>query len=190
MTCLVLFVANGAMAQLDFGLRAALLSSSISLEDPSLVITEGDAEIGYQFGVFARVKLLSFYVQPELLFTNSGATVNEIGAGQVDVDFNKIDVPVMLGMKLGPVRIQAGPSFSFLTSVESTDAQGVVEDLKGDYNSSTVGYQAGVGIDISKFIFDLKYEGSLSNLADATPGGFDTDQRASQWVIGVGFKLF
>jgi hypothetical protein len=178
------------MAQLDFGLRASLLSSSISLEGVSTDITEGDAEIGYQFGVFARVKVLTFYIQPELLFTNSGATVNEIGGGQIDLSYNKIDVPVMIGMKLGPIRVQAGPSFSFLSSAEATDASGAVEDLKDNYNSSTVGYQAGVGIDISKFIFDLKYEESLSNFADTVPGGFDTDQRASQWVIGVGFKLF
>ena len=190
MACLVLFVANSAMAQLDFGLRASLLSSSISLEGVSTDITEGDAEIGYQFGVFARVKVLIFYIQPELLFTNSGATVNEIGGGNITLDYNKIDVPVMIGMKLGPIRVQAGPSFSFLSSAEATDASGAVEDLKDNYNSSTVGYQAGVGIDISKFIFDLKYEESLSNFADTVPGGFDTDQRASQWVIGVGFKLF
>ena len=98
----------------------------------------------------------------------------------------------MLGGKVGPLRINAGPSFSFLTSAES-DVNGTVIDVKDNYNSTTIGFQAGLGIDLLKFVIDLKYEGSLSALGEeVTLGGvaLNTDQRVSQVVFAVGFKLF
>jgi Outer membrane protein beta-barrel domain len=190
MVCMVLFAANSAMAQLSLGPRAALISSSVSLEDDIAAIKEGDAQIGYQLGIFARINLAGLFVQPELLFTSSESALDVTGVGDVSLNFNKIDVPVMVGMKLGPLRLQVGPSFSFLTSAESETPAGIVEDVTENYKNSTVGYQVGVGIDISKLVLDLKYEGSLSAYADALPGWVETDQRVSQWVLAVGFKLF
>lgn len=188
---LLMLTVLGANAQkINFGPRVALISTTIDFKDPIAGITEGSAEVGYQFGVFLRAKLLGLYIQPELLFTNSKSVLDVANVGSVDFDFNKIDVPVMVGYKLGPLRLQAGPSFSFLTSAESTDAGGIVADVKDNYNSATVGYQAGLGIDILKFVIDVKYEGSLSAFADALPAGINSDQRQNQIVVAVGFKLF
>lgn len=188
---LLMFTVLGANAQkINFGPRVALISSKISLDDPVATLSEGDAQIGYQFGVFLRTKILGLYLQPELLFSNTKSVIDVAGTGELDLDFNRIDLPIMVGYKLGPIRLQAGPSFSFLTSAESTDPQDVVQDVKDNYNSATVGYQAGVGIDILKFVIDLKYEGNLSNFADALPAGINADQRQNQFVFAVGFKLF
>ena len=98
----------------------------------------------------------------------------------------------MIGGKVGPLRINAGPSFSFLTSAES-DIGGTVTDIKDNYNSTTVGFQAGIGFDILKFVLDVKYEGSLGALGESVNLGgvaLNTDQRVSQVVFAVGFKLF
>jgi len=46
-----------------------------------------------------------------------------------------------------------------------------------------------LGIDLLKFVFDLKYEGSLDSFAEENQG-FNVDQRMNQWVLAVGFKLF
>lgn len=188
---MLMLAVMGANAQkINFGPRVALTSSKIDFKDPVNNITEGDAQIGYQFGVFLRAKLLGLYIQPEILLSKTNSALDITNASNVDLDFNKIDVPVMIGYKLGPLRLQAGPSFSFLTSAESTDANGLVTDIKNNYNSTTVGYQAGVGIDILKFVIDVKYEGNLSAFADAVPGGINTDQRQNQFVVALGFKLF
>lgn len=189
---LLMLTVIGANAQkINFGPRVALISTTLDLKDPIAGITEGDAQIGYQFGVFLRAKLLGLYIQPELLFTNSESILDVVGSGEAKFEFNKIDVPVMVGYKLGPLRLQVGPSFSFLTSAEGTDPlSGLVEDIKDDYNSATIGYQAGIGVDILKFVIDVKYEGSLSKFADSIPGSFETDQRQNQIVVALGFKLF
>lgn len=186
---LMLLTVYSVSAQIDFGPRVALTSTKISLKDNATAVKEGNAEFGYQFGAFLRVKvpIIGLYIQPEALFSNSSATLNN-GTDDVDLSFNRIDVPVMVGGKIGPLRINAGPAFRFLTSAES-DFNGVTADIKNNYKDATVGYQAGVGIDLLKFVFDLKYEGSLDDFSEENQG-FNVDQRINQWVFAVGFKLF
>ena len=127
-----------------------------------------------------------------LLFGKTQSTITS-GVSNVDLSFNRVDVPVMIGGKIGPLRINAGPSFSFLTSAES-DVSGVVTDIKDNYSNTTVGFQAGIGVDIMKFVIDLKFDGSLGEkFGDAlTVNGntFSTDERPNQIVLAVGFKLF
>ncbi|MGW8121337.1 outer membrane beta-barrel protein [Roseivirga echinicomitans] len=185
MLCLVYSVS----AQVNFGPRVTATSTKISLKENATAIKEGDGEFGYQYGVFLRMKVpvIGIYVQPELLFSNSNATLND-GNDDIDFSFNRIDVPVMVGAKIGPLRINAGPSFRFMTSAEQSLA-GVTTDVKNNYKDSTVGYQAGIGFDLLKFVVDLKYEGSLDSFAEEGQG-FNVDQRMNQWVFGVGFKLF
>ncbi len=189
----LLLVAFSASAQFTLGPRVALTSSNLNLKDAVANVQEGDSEFGYQFGLFARFKvpIIGLYVQPELLLSKVDNSLN-INSQAVDLSFNRIDVPVMIGGKLGPLRVNAGPSFSFLTSAES-DIGGTVTDIKDNYNSTTLGFQAGVGIDILKFVLDVKYEGSLGALGDSVNLGgvaLNTDQRVSQVVFAVGFKLF
>ena len=184
----LLLAAQISMAQGGaFGPRVALVSTDLNLENNIQAVQAGDAEFGYQFGVFARLNLGPVMLMPELLFTdtNSSITQNNVRA---DLDFNKIDVPVLLGVKFLFLRLQAGPSFSFLTKAES-DVNGTIEDIKDNYNSTTVGYQAGVGMDLLNLLaIDLKYEGNLSNFADAS-SFINTDQRQNQVVLAVGIKL-
>lgn len=190
--CALVFVGQQAFSQnIAFGPRFGLLSSDMNLKDNVAQVQEGDAEFGYQFGVFFRFNLLGLYLQPEVLFTDtqSSLTVNNSGnVENVKLGFNKIDIPVMIGYKLGPLRLNAGPSFSFLTSAEQEGLTGVAQDVKDNYEDFTLGYQAGVGLDLLRFLIDLKYEGSLSTFGDSI-GGFQTDQRQSQLVLGIGFKL-
>lgn len=196
LSLMLLAMGYGATAQIDFGPRVNLTSTTLSLSENVNAIEQGDAAFGYQFGAFLRVQVpvIGIYVQPEVLLSNPKSSVN-VNSQKLDYDFNQIDVPVMIGFKLGPVRLNAGPSFRFLTGAEITNASGVVEDVKENYKNTTVGYQAGAGIDIWKFVIDLKYEGSLSDINEdlALPpnhGGVVIDKRINQWVFGVGFKIF
>ncbi len=183
----------GAMAQIDFGPRVNLTSTNLSLSENLANIEEGDAEFGYQLGAFLRVQIpvIGIYVQPEALFSKQSSSVN-INSQKADLTFNQIDVPVMIGFKLGPVRVNAGPSFRFLSGADLEVPGNPTEDVKDYYKDSTVGYQAGVGIDLWKFVFDLKYEGSLSDINEEITNlsPIEIDQRVSQIVFGVGFKLF
>lgn len=194
LTLALAFIGFSASAQFTLGPRVTLISSNLDLREEIANVQAGDAEFGFQYGLFARFKVpvIGLYVQPELLFSSTESTVTT-NTQNVDLSFNRVDVPIMIGGKIGPLRINAGPSLSFLTSAES-DVAGTVADIKDNYSSTTVGFQAGIGIDILKFVIDLKYEGSLGEkFGDAiTVGGnsFATDERANQIVLGIGFKLF
>lgn len=194
LTLALAFIGFSASAQFTLGPRITLTSANLDLREEVANVKAGDAEFGFQYGLFVRFKVpvIGLYVQPELLFSKTESTITS-SAQNVDLSFNRIDVPIMIGGKIGPLRINAGPSLSFLTSAES-DVAGAVLDIKDNYSSTTVGFQAGIGVDILKFVIDLKYEGSLGEkFGDAiTVGGnsFATDERASQIVLGIGFKLF
>ncbi|HEY9117898.1 MAG TPA: outer membrane beta-barrel protein [Roseivirga sp.] len=192
--CLMMAIGFGASAQFSLGPRVTLISSNLDLREDVANVQAGNAEFGFQYGLFMRLKVpvVGLYVQPELLFSKTESTITS-GAQDVDLSFNRVDVPVMIGGKIGPLRINAGPSFSFLTSAES-DVAGTVSDIKDNYSNTTVGFQAGIGIDIMKFVIDLKYEGSLSekfgDQITVSGNSFSTDERPNQVVLGIGFKLF
>ncbi len=152
----------------------------------------GSSRFGYHLGAFVRMGGDFIYVQPELLFTQTGggilvATSNGNDA-RVDVTFNRLDLPIMLGVKLGDLfRIQAGPVATVLVNYNLDDSFQVATNV--NYNRATLGYQAGVGLDIGNIILDLKYESSLGRIANSI-AGFSTDQRQNQVILSAGFRLF
>jgi len=101
-------------AQIDFkyGLCAGISSSKVSLSEfktDTFTINESNAKIGFHFGALLRLEVLMLYVQPELLFSSTGGEVKvkdvvknkELIKQQ---SFKKIDIPIMIGYKLGPIR--------------------------------------------------------------------------------------
>ena len=188
---LLCLICLSTQAQISFGPRLTATSSKLNLENTAEFDADGP-ELGFQYGVFARIKLKKLSLQPEVLINSLKTGFLVAGVGSFRVDLSQIQVPIMVGYKIiGPLRIQAGPVFSFLSDAEITDQFSMTTDASDIYESVTIGYQIGLGIDITKFVFDLKYEGSLSNLADFSNNvGFRTDQSQSQFVFALGFKLF
>jgi hypothetical protein len=152
----------------------------------------GSSQFGYHLGAFVRMGGDFIYLQPELLFTQTGgeilvATANGNSAN-VDVSFNRMDLPVMLGLKFKNFfRVQAGPVASILVNYNLDDSFQVAQNV--NYNRATIGYQAGVGLDIGNIIVDLKYESSLGRIANSV-AGFSTDQRQNQLILSAGFRIF
>jgi len=199
---LIVLMSAPAFSQVKFGLKAGLSTSSLSM--PSVkTITSGSgtyqvealtqAKYGFHGGVFARVTLLGLFVQPELLFSNRTNEYNITDpASAISVakqTFNKIDIPVMLGVKLGPVRLNAGPAASLLINTPKD----IIDDpdLKSNYSRMTFGYQAGLGVDVlNKLTVDLRFEGSLKkyqNQIEALSGTkVNLDDRASAFLISLG----
>ena len=66
----------------------------------------------------------------------------------------------MVGLKLGPIRINAGPAANI--AIGSPKALVTDSNLKDLYSKTSFGYQAGVGFDLFKLLtFDVRYEGNL-----------------------------
>lgn len=197
---LVVFLALPAFSQIKFGIKAGVTSSTVPTYDLSSgsanIAALKDAAIGFHAGAFLRLTLLGVYIMPEVVFASTTYDYDvTIGSNPTEVlsqKFNKLDIPVLLGFKLGPIRINAGPAASVM--IGSPNA--LVEDPSFEdlYKSATFGYQAGVGFDLlKKLTFDLRYGGSLGEkFGDAISIGgqdFALDNRKPTFMLSLGLMF-
>src|SRR5664280_1352176 len=202
----VILVSLPVFSQINFGLKAGV--STTSLDMPTIkTITSGTtsfsvngistAKYGFHGGLFMRVTLFGFYVQPELLFstrTDSYTITNlQTTTGIIATqNFNKLDIPVMLGFKLGPLRLNAGPTGSLLLNSPKNLISN--PDFKNNYSRMKFGYQAGLGFDLLNFLtFDLRYEGSLlkyqNQIQNLVGTKYNLDDRPNAFLFSVGIML-
>jgi hypothetical protein len=185
-------------AKINIGIRAGISSSTVKLKDYNnadyqLGYKSGD--LGYHFGVIGQVKVLKFFVQPELLFSvaKTAVTYKDLTGSNDTLQygkqaFYKLDLPIMVGIKLRALKLQVGPVVTWQISSKSTllDKYNINPDLK----AATIGYQAGIGLELGSLLLDVKYEGSLSKLgAGMNIGGTQVnfDQRMSAWIGSIGY---
>ncbi len=192
-------------AQFKFGVKAGLATTDI---DPDqLLITSvseaeefglavQDAKLGVHMGVFMRFGRTIFF-QPEILFNTSKVTYefSDFSQGETYTNlfserYNTLDIPLLLGLKLGPLRINGGPvGHVFLSNTSDLlDVEGYGQDFK----DLTIGYQAGVGLDIWKILIDLRYEGNFSkfgNHIEFFGNEYKFDQTPARIVASIGFAF-
>lgn len=186
------FFASASYSQ-DFSIGPKIGVSSTSLKFDDNEINGGSNQTGFHIGAFARIGGVGFFVQPEVLFTQTKGDFkyngfNPGGNPDFEAEFNRLDVPVMVGVKMFKIlRLQAGPIASINLKTDLINAGNTVQNV--ETKSATLGYQAGVGLDIGNLIIDAKYEGGLNGVVQSI-GGFSTDQRINQWVLSLGFRLF
>jgi len=196
------FLVQVADAQLfSWGVKGGLGFSSIKISDVTGIqdgsdvydLVTGDGVMGYHLGVQTRIKIAMIYVQPELYWNAGGGSVKQVvdgGATELlEVKFNRIDIPVLVGAKLGPVRLNIGPMASLVVG-ENSDFQVLQADAALYKETFTWAWQGGIGFDISKFSVDIRYEGPLSDLSRIIPDDlseYTLDPRPKQWIFSVGW---
>ena len=203
---LAVFIAMPAFSQINFGIKAGLSTTTITMEDIKSVTSGGasytveklkGANYGIHGGVFLRLGISKLYIQPELLFSNrtNEYTVSNLSTltdSIVKQKYNKLDIPVMVGVKFGPLRINAGPSATILINSPAD----LIKDtnFKTLYSKMTFGYQAGIGLDLlKKLTVDLRYEGSLrkyqNKIETLTGTKVALDDRPNAFLLSVGIMF-
>jgi len=193
-------------AQVKFGIRGGLSSTDIkagsllvsnSAEVDAFRLSVKEAKYGYHLGLFLQARKENVFIQPEILFNSSSVDYNfQSGSSGVVLNdvfnetYQRIDLPVMVGFKVGILRLQGGPvgHVHINSRSELTDVQGYEEK----FETFTYGYQAGVGLDFWKLVIDLKYEGNFSEYgAHFTFFGrqYDFDTRPGRIVASVGYAF-
>lgn len=196
-----MMLAAPVFSQLNWGVKFGASTNNLAI-DQSITTTGGgqilleqakDASYGFHGGLFVRLSLLGIYIQPEILFATAENKISITDIGQTTAEirsqkFNKLDIPVLLGFKLGPLRINGGPAATIMLSSpkELFDTQ----NYESLYKSATFGYQAGIGVDIlKKLTLDLRYEGNLNQFGNELTIGsqtFELDQRSSAISLSLG----
>jgi len=176
-----------AQAQFSVGIKGGANFSQINSDN-----FNHSSVAGYQVGAFARIGN-GFYLQPEVYLSSSGGKFdsNENNtAYSANVKFTNLNVPLLLGHSFGSkdlnFRIMAGPIYTYILSKNETfsnNFEAAFQDF-GKYNNSTIGFQAGGGVDIGPITADLRYEGGLTKIND------NFGQRQNLWALSVGFKFF
>jgi hypothetical protein len=162
----------------------------MSLKNEASLVSEADAATGYQLGVFMRVSFSGLSVQPELLYSNMKFGYQIEGAGAYKLEFDRLNLPIMVGYQLGPVRLQGGPTFGLVLENTRQQPNGTVLYLDDEYSTTSVGYQAGIGADFHNFVIDIKYERDLSSAGNDLDWGLTSKQRQTHFVFALGYKIF
>lgn len=203
---LVFSCAFAASAQTKFGIRSGISTTNFNPKDLVILnqddveqfkISVDDAKYGFHFGLFAQIRKNKFFIQPEVIFNSSEIDYkvedfeNNLGSTIKSERFNYVDIPLMAGVKLGPLRLQAGPVGHFYVSSSSQ-----LKDLEGYsemFNDMALGVQYGVGLDIWRTVLDFKWERNFKNFGDHVvfddaPYNFDGTQ--NRFIVSLGIKLF
>jgi hypothetical protein len=202
---LVTLIALPIFSQLKFGLKAGVSTNSISMKEVPIAVQTGtnyavqaltNAKYGFHGGLFVRLTILGVYIQPEVLFATSESVysvkLNGTKLPDVTQKFNNLSIPVMIGAKLGPIRINLGPA----ASLAITTPKKLIDDpnLSTVYNKMSFGYQAGLGFDLfKKLTFDIRYEGSLqkyqTQIKNLTGQKFSLDNRPNAFLLSLGLMF-
>jgi hypothetical protein len=185
---------------LDLGIKAGLnmdkfISTGFSSDFHPAVVA----------GAYLRLGIGGFFLEPDLLYAQKGGKAN-IFLPQVNQTETKtaslsyLEVPILFGKKFAEVfRFDVGPALDLLLSANETttgapgSSGSITNDVKSNYHSATVGFQVGLGLDIMKLGVDLRYDGNLSKVVQATGvnqlDGFSTDTRSSIWQLTLSYKI-
>jgi hypothetical protein len=184
--------------KIDFGAKAGLNYNFAG--DLSEVITEtgnsfenllagADNKAGFHIGLWTKVRLLGFYIRPELVYTQLNNSYNNV-AQSINTDFKtkKIDIPILFGIKvIGPLHIFAGPTFQYITKSEFVQDD-FINIKKKDF---TAGLQIGTGLEIGKIGLDVRWEKGFSNDVDGEfySSNIRVDNRPNQIIFGLSYRF-
>jgi len=154
------------------------------------------SKTGTSFGVYARFGK-NLFIQPEVLYSTRAGSFTILRNGQsenVTVKTTSFDVPVVLGLKGGPIRVMAGPVFSFRVDdnqrLNAALNQYTSGSLNDAWSKAYYGYQVGGGLDLGSLGIDVRYEGNLTDIAQINDSSGKFGQRLKSWQITLAYKIF
>lgn len=209
-----LFIAVSANAQFDFciGPKVGYQATKLSLKKDAI---KSSFKGNMTFGVFGRVTIKNFIIQPELLYFKSGKVMelsllgddwgfnNPIPNPTLTINESNLALPILLGYqfvdaKLIKMRANVGPVFYFtlgkgeyLVNGESAPVQ-----PKGVTKKVNFGGALNLGVDVWRFTLDVNYSLGLSKVFDNEISVLGYDFQAGNdktkqniFTVTLGFKL-
>jgi len=185
---LLLFFATSLFAQpiFDLGIKGGINNSKITA---NIHDYNSESIVKAHIGAFARVGVGRVYLQPEVYFSSKGGELkSSVYETATQFDFNNVDVPVLLGVKVlnspaANLRLMAGPVFSFMTS---NDINGDTQFNEQYFRDHYFGYQYGIGVDLWNFFIDARIEHS-TNYFYYHPSVLKSKNKTL--MLSVGFKI-
>jgi len=146
---------------IDFGVKGgAVFNSNDGFWEGMGQVTKGKGTTGFQVGALVRARFAGLYVQPELLYTHVRNDFNEQNTAY-RVESKSLDIPIGIGKRfLSIAHLQVGPTFSYYFK----DKLNVKDFVNANQDQFGVGFHVGGGIQVSKLLFDLRYQRGFGKL--------------------------
>lgn len=199
--CLLPMLVHGQL--LTFGPKIGInlseikVSESFSKDGISYHLVTGEDGRGFVGGGFARIKIASLFIQPEILYSQEQSSLTLISGGTdetFDVRTDKTDIPIMVGLILGNIlRLQVGPVISNYNRVVTKPEQGLNwQNLELTTSDRTWGYQLGAGLDIGRVLLDARIEGPVTPVQmsiEIDGDQFTFNPGRTNYQLTIGYKL-
>ena len=167
----------------QLGVKAGANLSKLSTENTF----SSDNRAGYYAGIWTRIGAAGIHLQPEAYLSGKNAEIqqgNEINK----IRFTSLDVPVLVGTKIGAggigLRLNTGPVFSFILDDEQKFGDAVGDVSRLDFKGQNMAWQFGAGLDFGQLGIDLRYEKGLSKVNETF------DSKLNLFTFGLALKLF
>ncbi|WP_235293307.1 porin family protein [Portibacter lacus] len=203
--CVGIFTMNMVSAQFEYGLRLGMSTQDVNTEALSLQnnsfsdlkISLGEASYGYHVGLYTQFKLAGITISPEITLNSNTYEYrlnefNESGGVEkiIQDQYQYVDIPILFGIKLGPLRAYAGPEAHYFINSFSklADENGFEEQV----TKLQYGAIAGAGLNVGKLRLDVRYELNFSNFEDHilyNNEGLDFNSDDSRLIFSLGYKL-
>ncbi len=195
--------ANAQSKPFNWGAKVGIGTANLTGEaapssSDSIKLGIKNARYGYYFGLFAQVKIGRFFLQPEALFNSNRVdytfkNLKDAKADSIKTEkYNYLDIPLLLGFKLGPIRAKLGPvaHIHINSKSELSDVKGYEEKWK----TALWGYQAGIGLNFTERLhLDIRYEGSFdkwgSHINIGSKNYAFQQGKPSRWLVNVGYAF-
>jgi hypothetical protein len=199
--CLLLIMTQFSNAQIEFGMKAGISSNNLSVGDlifqkDDMNISLANANYGHHFGFYSRIELISLYIEPSVLFNSSKINYNikEYSESPISTVVSEtyldMNIPVMVGIKMGILRFYGGPMAK--VNLEKTSELVDFDNYSTKIKETTYAYQLGLGLDLWSFRFDVNYENNFSDYGDKISiagATFSNDTNQARWMATIGIKL-
>lgn len=179
-----------SQAQFAIGLKGGLNMSKIDFQSDFNANVSN--RTGFHAGAFALIKITSFGIQPEVLFSKQGSKFT-YSTASYEANFDYIAVPVLfkLYLPLG-LNIQAGPQFSFLTvdDLKATVSGGSAQDIATNFKKkqdTSIAFGAGWDLPFG-LVVDARYVLGLSDMK-FQPSSQPITFKNKLVMVSIGYKF-
>ncbi|MCD0466627.1 porin family protein [Flavobacterium sp. ENC] len=185
MAILVFGFANAQKTR--FGVKGGLNLSNWAGGD----VEDTKSLVGFHVGGFAEIKIIEkLAIQPELLFSTQGTTIEGGFGGDFDVKTNYLNIPVLAKYYIvEKFSVEAGPQLGVLLSAKLDG-----EDVKDSFKSVDLGFNLGAGYNFTDNLsINLRYTIGLSPLADDADiedeGDYYDSAKNSNLALSLAYKF-
>jgi hypothetical protein len=192
-------VSFGPLATINYSTIDVNTAFSLPSNGETVSFLTREARPGFSFGGFLKLAGERFYVQPELLFTqsNTDLTIQESANPTVisNLRYNMMEVPVKVGWQPSRVlRLFTGLIYYEVLSgslpISINNAQNA--ELTGP-GAGRLSYMFGAGFDLGRVVLGVRYDSSFRRfndgiVIDGQSVTFGT--RPNVWRVAIAYKLF